>query len=189
MLPGAKFVCRSDVRGYYANIDHERLEKMLDSYVDDPRIMNLVRQYLRRSICRGENYRDIRRGIPLRAPLSPLMGALYLLPLDRAMAKHNVTYVRFMDDWIILSPNRGRLRRAVATMNRVLSSLGLEQHPDKTFIGRVERGFDFLGVLFNRQGCRVSERAVTQLAARGSRLYKRGASQKRSGGYLRRWVG
>lgn len=188
MLPAARFVCRSDVRGYYANINHDRLEAMLENDIGDKRLFNLLRQYLRRCVCRGENYRDIKRGIPLRAPLSPLMGALYLLPLDQAMARHKVTYVRFMDDWVILSPNRGRLCRAVATMNRVLSSLGLEQHPDKTFIGRIERGFDFLGVFFNRQGYRVSERALAQLAARGSRLYERGASPKRIGGYLRRWV-
>lgn len=56
------------------------------------------------------------------------------------------------------------------------------------YIGQVERGFDFLGVFFNRQGCKVSDRALAQLAVRGFRLYKRGASQKRIGGYLRRWV-
>lgn len=188
ILPTARFICRSDVRGYYANINHDCLEAMLTGFISDESLLNLLRQYLHRSVCRGENYRDIKQGIPLRSPLSPLMGALYLLPLDRAMAKYKVEYIRFMDDWVILSPNRGRLRRAVATMNRVLSALGLEQHPDKTFIGRVERGFDFLGVFFNRQGCRVSKRALEQFAARGSRLYEQGASQKRIGGYVRRWI-
>jgi hypothetical protein len=33
------------------------------------------------------------------------MGALYLPPLDRAMGKHKVTYIRYMDDGVILSPN------------------------------------------------------------------------------------
>jgi hypothetical protein len=81
------------------------------SDIGDERLFNLLRLYLRRCVCWGGNYRDIKRGIPLGAPLSPLMGALYLLPLDQAMARHKATYVRFMDDWVILSPNRGRLRR------------------------------------------------------------------------------
>jgi RNA-directed DNA polymerase len=35
-------------------------------------------------------------------------------------------------------------RRAVGLVTQVLGSLRLEKHPDKTFIGRIERGFDFL---------------------------------------------
>ena len=53
----------------------------------------------------------MRRGIALRSPLSPLLGALYLLPLDRAMAKLDVEYVRYMDDWLITAPRRWQLRR------------------------------------------------------------------------------
>ncbi|MBE0575583.1 MAG: hypothetical protein IH613_06765 [Desulfuromonadales bacterium] len=98
------------------------------------------------------------------------------------MAKHKVVYVRYMDDWVILAANRGRLRRVVAVMNRVLTSLGLEQHPDKTFTGKIERGFDFLGIQFNRQGCRVSEAALVRFAERSSRLYEQGASQRSIGG-------
>lgn len=189
LLPAARFVCRSDVRGYYANIDHDRLEAMLEDFISDSALFRLIRQYLHRTICRGENYSDIRRGIPLRSPLSPLMGALFLLPLDQAMARHKIVYVRYMDDWVILSPNRGRLRRAVAVMNQVLTSLGLEQHPDKTFIGRIERGFDFLGIKFNCQGCRISEPALARFAERSSRLYEQGASKRRIGGYVRHWIG
>ena len=33
--------------------------------------------------------------------------------------------------------------------------LNLEKHPDKTFIGRIERGFDFLGYHFSRAGLTV----------------------------------
>ena len=38
-----------------------------------------------------------------------------------------------------------KVRRAVKAVNAVLGSLRLEKHPDKTFIGKIERGFDFLG--------------------------------------------
>ena len=37
-------------------------------------------------------------------------------------------------------------------MNRTLAELKVEQHPDNTFIGRVRRGFDFLGYLFAPAG-------------------------------------
>jgi hypothetical protein len=38
-----------------------------------------------------------------------------------------------------------QLRGAVKLVNQTLRALSLEKHPDKTFIGRIERGFDFLG--------------------------------------------
>jgi RNA-directed DNA polymerase len=53
-----------------------------------------------------------------------------------------------MDDILILAPSRWKLRRAVATLNTVLTCLRLQKHPDKTFIGRIEKGFDFLGYHF-----------------------------------------
>ena len=59
-------------------------------------------------------------------------------------------YVRFMDDILVLAPTRWKLRRAVRLLNQVLSSLELEKHPEKTFIGRIEKGFDFLGYHFSR---------------------------------------
>ncbi len=55
------------------------------------------------------------------------------------MTRSGQFYVRFMDDILVLAPTRWRLRKAV---NEILDSLGLLKHPDKTFIGRIERGFD-----------------------------------------------
>ena len=54
-----------------------------------------------------------------------------------------------MDDWIILCPSRWKMRRAVKLMHQALHTLGLSVHPDKTFIGRASKGFDFLGVQFS----------------------------------------
>ena len=71
------------------------------------------------------------------------MGALYLHPLDEAVRTTGLCYVRFMDDWVILSPTRWKLRRAIATVNRVLEALKLRKHPEKTTIGDIDRGFDF----------------------------------------------
>ena len=46
---------------------------------------------------------------------------------------------RFVDDILMLAPTRRRLRKAVKRVNAVLGCLRLEKHPDKTFIGRIER--------------------------------------------------
>ena len=55
-----------------------------------------------------------------------------------------IHYPHLLRAGVVLSGPRWQLRRAIRVMNQVLSSLGLEQHPDKTFIGRTQRGFFFI---------------------------------------------
>ena len=94
---------------------------------------------------------------------------------------------RFMNDWVILAPTRWKLRPAIRLVNETLAELKVGQHPDKTFIGRVCRGFDFLGYLFTSAGLEVAPRAVEHCVERVSRLYERGVDLSHIGAYVRRW--
>ncbi len=88
------------------------------------------------------------------------MGAFFLKRLDERMEKSGLFYVRFMDDILVLGPTRWKLRKAVKAVNHVLGSLKLEKHPEKTFIGRIERGFDFLGYHFRPHRLSVAAKTV-----------------------------
>jgi hypothetical protein len=112
---------------------------------------------------------DHERGISLGCPLSPLMGAFFLKRLDQRMERSGLFYVRFMDDILVLAPTRWRLRKAV---NQVLGSLCLLKHPDKPFVGRTERGFDFLGYHFGPEGFTVAAKTIEQFVAGAIRLYE-----------------
>jgi len=181
------FVFRTDVQSYYASIDHEILLTVLDRHVPDGRVLDLLRQYVRRTIYDGGLYEDVERGISLGCPLSPLMGAFYLKLLDERMETTGLAYARFMDDWVILAPTRWKLRAAIRLVNQTLAELKLQQHPDKTFIGRVSRGFDFLGYQFTPAGLEVAPQAVERCVERVSRLYERGVDLSHIGAYVRRW--
>ena len=61
------------------------------------------------------------------------------------MEETGLPYARFMDDWVILASTRWKLREAICRVNQTLAELHVQQHSDKTFIGRISRGFDFLG--------------------------------------------
>ena len=120
------------------------------------------------------------------------MGALFLKCLDERMEKSGLFYVRFMDDILVLSPTRWKLKKAVKEVNQVLGSLNLEKHPDKTFIGRIERGFDFLGYHFGPDGLSVAAKTIENFIARAIRLYEQEPGEAdastRLGSYVRRWV-
>lgn len=182
-----EFVFRTDVKGYYASINHQILYELVAQYVREPVVLDLVRQYLKRFVSDGGEYTDIEQGISLGCPLSPLMGALYLKPLDDKMAEMGCFSVRYMDDWVILAPTRWKLRQAIKAVNQVMANLLVEKHPDKTFIGRISRGFDFLGYWFTPSGLGIALKTVERCLAKVSRLYEQGASVGRIGKYLGRW--
>jgi hypothetical protein len=186
-LADNKFVFRTDVKSYYASIDHDILLGLLEHVVPDKRVLDLIRRYVRRTIYDGGLYEDVERGISLGCPLSPLMGAFYLKLLDERVEKTGLAYARFMDDWVILAPTRWKLRAAIRLVNETLAELHVEQHPDKTFIGRISRGFDFLGYAFTPAGLDVAPQTVERCVQRLSRLYEQGVDMIHIGAYVRCW--
>ena len=140
--------------------------------IDDPRLLDLLWQYLRRTVYDDGLYEDIEQGISLGCPISPLMGALFLDRLDRRMEAKGLCYIRFMDDWVILAPSRWKLRRAVRLVQQTLDELNVETHPDKTSIGRIDRGFRFLGYDFDATGLvGVAPTTYERFVKRVNRLY------------------
>ncbi len=194
-----KYVLKSDVKKYYASIDHEILLNQIRKIIPESRIVGLIYQFLKHVRYRDGYYMDVKKGISRGTSLSPLLGALYLSSLDSTIEKMNVTYVRFVDDWVVMSDNRWTFARAIKKVNRILNSLKLEKAKDKTFIGKIDRGFDFLGFYFGKEGRRIARKTVLKFAERiAVRLYKAGYIRNESKGgypvpgcvslYVKRWI-
>lgn len=191
-LPQSRFVLKTDVTSYYASMDHQLLLDRLAAPIPDRAVLNLIGQYLRRCAERGGLFWDHRQGLALGSPLSPILGAFFLTEVDEALEHLGLFSVRYMDDILVLAPTRWKLRQAVKVVNQVLTLLRLAKHPDKTFIGRIARGFDFLGYHFSPEGLRVALKTLTNFVARVRQLYEqeRGETSSSSplGAYMRRWL-
>ena len=94
-LPEQRFVLKTDVQGYYASIDHQRLLDRLAAHITDRRVLNLIGQYLKRCAERGGLYWEYPQGIALGCPLSPIMGAFFLNELDAQLATLGLFFVRY----------------------------------------------------------------------------------------------
>ena len=130
------------------------------------------------------------KGIALGCPLSPVMGAFFLRSVDQELSKLGLFYVRFMDDIVVLAPTRWKLRGAVKAVNQTMGALRLAKHPGKTFIGRIEKGFDFLGYHFSPQGLTLARQTMVNFLERAIRLYEQEPGEgmgPRLGAHVRRW--
>jgi RNA-directed DNA polymerase len=187
-LPRARFVARFDIRSYYESLRHDVVLRQIAAAGADAACQSVVGDYIRLPDRLGSG-----RGIVAGSFLSPLLGALYLVPLDRAMEQRVsqgrlVSYVRYMDDFVLLARTRWQLRRAIAEVHAVTGPIGLRMHPDKRFIGSLSRGFDFLGYQFHPgRKLRPSGVSHCRLRERARRLYEQGGDRQRLRLYVLRW--
>ena len=187
-LPRATFVARFDIAAYYDSIRHDVLLNQWRDVATTPEARTVVRDYLQ--------HPDTRRtgcGLVAGGGLSPLLGGLYLAPLDGVMERLQqrgklVVYVRFMDDVVLLSRTRWHLKQAIAALHAALRPLHLTLHRTKRFIGRTATGFDFLGYRLRAgRKLRPSVQCLQRLRTRARRLYEQGADLARLRQYVARW--
>ena len=88
------------------------------------------------------------------------------------MTERRLYYVRYMDDILIMTKTRWQLRRAIRVLNRMFNELKLEKAPNKTSIGIIERGFDFLGYRFSGKTLALARTTYERFMEHIRRLYE-----------------
>lgn len=170
-----QFVHRTDIRGYYEHIRKSQLISLVNRYVPDPVCRELITQYAHYSVeYGGEIYKPV-NGIPRGCALSPLIGAALLHHIDgyyRSLNPDEVYYVRYMDDFLLLTRTRWQLRRGIARLGEFFELSGFERHPDKTQTGKIQKGFDWPGIWYAEDGATIASRALNNHRERRARLYE-----------------
>jgi hypothetical protein len=182
------YVARFDVRSYYKSLDHHIILNLLRHYHVTPPVIRIVSEYLTHP-----DHKNTGKGMVAGGAISPLIGALYLTPLDKLMeglqASLGIRYQRYMDDYVIFAPTRHKLRKAIKQMYAVLDDLKVKVHPKKRFIGTTRRGFDFLGYwLEPHKPLTPSQVSLSRLVERSRQLQERTASITRLRQYVHRWL-
>lgn len=86
--------------------------------------------------------------------------------------------MRYMDDIIILSKTRWQQRKAVALMNQQLAQWKLHKAADQTDIGKISKGFDFLGYRFDGQSLTLAAKTVRKMTQKWQQLYEQAGKNK-----------
>jgi len=184
------FVYKTDVYSYYASINHHILINQLHAIKWPASLLESVIAYCERTILRIGSSIHCKRGIPKGGALSPVLGALYLTPLDHAMERWekrgDCFYARFQDDIILVSRKRHVLKRMKKEMLHILNDLRLSLRPEKTFMGRSHKGFDLLGYHITMEGLSPSHKTQKKALENAKRRYAQGG-HKPLQEYLKRW--
>ena len=137
------WVLKCDIKKFFASIDQETLIKILEQNISDRDIMWLLSQIIG-SFNSGKNG----RGLPLGNLTSQLLVNIYMNEFDQFM-KHVLKagyYIRYADDFVILSQDKARLEELLPKVADFLSErLKLNLHPNKISIHTIASGVDFLG--------------------------------------------
>lgn len=138
------YVLKCDIRKFFANIDQKRLMDILKKHINDEGILWLLGNIVESFHTPGlEN-----KGLPLGNLTSQLLVNIYMNEFDHFVKRdmREKYYIRFADDFIVVSDSESDLVKNVSQMSVFLyRQLGLSIHPDKVFIKNISEGVDFLG--------------------------------------------
>jgi RNA-directed DNA polymerase len=160
----AQYVYEADIRGFFDHLDHAWLMRMLELRIGDPRILRLIRKWLRAGVLDGEQVLQPGEGTPQGGPISPLLANVYLhYALDLWFTKviqpklrGRAQLIRYADDFVVLFARREDAEAFGVLLQRRLAKFGLETAPEKTRVlpfgtrtwkagGHRGVHFDFLG--------------------------------------------
>jgi RNA-directed DNA polymerase len=182
------FLVEADIKGFFDNIDHDWMMKMLEKRISDGAILRLIKKWLKAGIMEetGEVINPV-TGTPQGGVISPLLANVYLhyvldLWFEKRLRKNHrgqSCLVRYADDFVAAFEHRWEAVEFERELGERLKKFGLETAPEKTKTlrfgrnGRDHNGrFDFLGFEFSwgpsRKGKPIVKRRTSTKKMLGS---------------------
>jgi len=133
------WILKCDVKKFFASVNHDILINIFRKHIDDESTLNLLKEII---------FSFKSNGLPLGNLTSQLFANIYLNEFDQ-FVKHKLKakhYIRYADDFVILSENKNYLENKIPVIKDFLRErLKLVLHPNKIFIKTISSGVDFLG--------------------------------------------
>lgn len=140
MCHKVNYVLDADIKGYFDSIPHGKLLSLINLRIGDPRILKLIKKWLKSGVLENElvSYSDT--GTAQGAVISPLLANIYLhYALDkwveqwrRNEAKGEVYIVRYADDFIVNFQHQDDAKQFSKDLERRLERFELLLQTDKS---------------------------------------------------------
>jgi group II intron reverse transcriptase/maturase/CRISPR-associated endonuclease Cas1 len=143
-----RFIIKTDIDNFFESIDHDTLLKILGYQIADKRIIRLISLFMQTGGFKKFNYSDHDQGVHQGDILSPLLSNIYLDVMDKYLEEHEVAFVRYADDFVMLFKNEDETKEHLEKLKIYLASMKLSLEESKTSVVHISDGFTFLGINF-----------------------------------------
>jgi group II intron reverse transcriptase/maturase len=134
------YILDCDIRSFFDDLSHEWLVRFVEHRIGDPRIIRLIRKWLKAGVMVDGQWSATEAGSPQGAVISPVLANIYLhysfdLWAERwrhRQARGQVLYVRFADDIVAGFEQEEDAQRFLAELRTRLEKFALTLHPEKT---------------------------------------------------------
>jgi len=134
---GFKWVLKTDITAYFANIDIERLRSSIIAVLDKSQESDCIVSFLFGNVIRpwAEKERNKGFGLPQGGNASPILANPFLSHVDALLSRNkNLRYLRYSDDIRILAKSEIDAKIALKTLIGELRRIGLDLNEKKTQI-------------------------------------------------------
>ena len=162
------WILDADVRRFFDSVSHDWLIRFLEHRIGDPRVIKLIRKWLKAGVMEDGVLHPTEEGTPQGAVISPLLANVFLHYVFDLWVNHwrkhhargHLIVVRYADDTVVGFERADDAQRFLMALRERLEKFSLTLHPDKTrliefgrfaAVDRKKRGrgkpetFDFLG--------------------------------------------
>lgn len=163
------WILDADIRGAFDHISHRFIQDAL-GYTPG---RALVKQWLKAGYVEADRFHPTDSGTPQGGVISPLLANIALDGLQALLASHTHVkaysytqadgrrrvgrtkyhrygFIRYADDFLVTARSRQDLEAIIPSIEAWLAERGLELNKDKTTIGHIDDGVNFLGFHIRR---------------------------------------
>ena len=152
---GYRYAVSLDLSKYFDTLNHERLLNLLRKEIEDERVIQIIKRYLKSGVMENGVVMETEEGSPQGGNLSPLLANIYLDEFDKEFERRGVPCVRYADDIVLLARSERAAKRLLETSTSYLEGkLKLTVNREKSKVTSVFaiRNFKFLGFALGRNG-------------------------------------
>jgi RNA-directed DNA polymerase len=142
VIAGSKigWVLEADLKNFFGSLNHEWLLRFVEHRVGDPRLISLIRRWLKAGVLEDGEVHPNEEGTPQGGSISVLLSNVYLhyvldLWFERVVKprlRGEAYLVRYIDDFVVCCQYRSDALRLQEVLRHRLGRFGLTLEPTKT---------------------------------------------------------
>lgn len=161
---GTKYCLKLDIKKFYPSVDNDLLKASFREKIKDNRCLWLIDKII-----------DSHKGLPIGNYTSQWFSNFFLEGLDHYIKeKLGVKYyLRYVDDLVLLGPNKKKLHKAMQAIREYLAALDLVVKDNWQLFKVNCRPIDFLGLKFYRDRTTLRKRTALRIMRRMRKIKKK----------------